>query len=504
MPPSATDHSQVEDTGAGPRLDSWKEIATYLSRGERTVKRWEVERGLPVRRVPGAGRAIVYAYSGELDDWLESRKEQGIEAIHEEEQEETARASYAPPDRQTDLDAVGSPAPGTVIDHPEGRLYWKLALAGMVAAAILGAGIYAKVLPGAVHPLVPGASSSSLTVRTTPTVAASPVVPAPEKALAHDLYLKGRFEWNKRTPESLERALDDFTEAIVHDPASAPAYSGLSDTYVLMHEYSSLRERDSYARAIAASKKAVELDDSLAEAHRSLAFAEVWGSWDYSDSDKQFRRAIDLDPRDPLTHLWFATAFEGMPGWHDVVLREFNRAQELDPSSPVILSNKGIWLFEVGERKAGFDLVRQVERDNPDFVAPHRYLAIMYWILRDYPDFLAENEKAASLKHDDILMEITQAALAGFRKDGEKGLLASMYSARKKFDLKGDEEGPSLAEICLRLGKREEAIQLLQSRFDHRKALTGLLLIPDFDVLKEDPRYRQLLAKMNTSAAPLP
>lgn len=325
-----------------------------------------------------------------------------------------------------------------------------------------------------------------------------------DQLLAHDLYLKGRFEWNRRTPESLERALDDFTEAIVHDPESARAYAGLSDTYVLMHEYSSLRTRDSYTRAIAAAKKAVQLDDALAEAHRSLAFAEVWGTWDYVDSDKQFRRAIALDPKDPLTHLWYATAFEGMPGWRAVVLREFNRAQELDPSSPVILSNKGIWLFGLGETKVGFDLVQQVERNNPDFVAPHHYLAMMYWVMRDYPNFLAENQRAASLKHDEILSEITQAALSGFRRDGERGLVESIYVARKKFDLKGDEEAPSLAEICLRLGKREEAIQLLQNQFEHRKALSGLLSNPDLDALKTDPRYRQLIAKINTSKIAAP
>jgi tetratricopeptide (TPR) repeat protein len=114
----------------------------------------------------------------------------------------------------------------------------------------------------------------------------------PEKQLAHDLYLRGRFEWNKRTPDSLNRALDYFTQSIVHDPANAQAYVGLADTYNLLREYTLMLEDQAYKRAIAAARKAIQLDDSLAEAHRSLAFDEVWGNWDFQTGEREFQRAI--------------------------------------------------------------------------------------------------------------------------------------------------------------------------------------------------------------------
>lgn len=459
MPLFTPDRGKPEAPAAGkqaePRLDGWKEIAGHLDRGERTVKRWEADRGLPIYRVPGGGRASVFAFRNELTDWLRSNNVNDAElADSAPEAESTADRESKLPLELTEEDATPSaslspeavphgifskpdideaPAIGLKQSHQRSR-YALIFVSGLLLAGTVGlTASHIKWLARRVRPT--GSSSVS----------------SADKSLAHDLYLKGRFEWNKRTPDSLERALDDFTEAIVHDPTSARAYSGLSDTYVLMHEYSSLRTREAYTRAIAASKKAVQLDDSLAEAHRSLAFAEVWGSWDFADSAKQFRRAIELDPQDPLTHLWFATAFEGQPGWRAVVLQEFNRAQELDPSSPVILSNKGIWLFEVGERKTGFELESQVERDNPDFVAPHHYLAIMYWILRDYPDFLAESEKAASLKHDDALMEATHDARSGFRKNGEKGLLESLYLTRKRLDPQGNEGGRRLQRFAFAL-----------------------------------------------------
>jgi tetratricopeptide (TPR) repeat protein len=323
-----------------------------------------------------------------------------------------------------------------------------------------------------------------------------------EKSVARDLYLKGRFEWNKRTPESLNRALDDFTQSIVHDPGSAHTYAGLADTYLLLHEYSLMPDTAAETRSIAAARKAVELDDFLAEAHRSLAFAEVWGNWDFRAGEKEFRRAIALDPRDPLTHLWFATAFN-TPEWSAVTRKEFDRAQELDPSSPVILSNKSIWLFEIGERQAGLDLARQVERDDPDFVAPHRYLARMNWDIRNYPEFLVESDKTASLTHDRVLTETTAAARAGFHRDGERGLLHDLYIARKKAHTDGKLAGAPVAEICVRLGKKEEALNLIEDDFDHHRAeFLWILSAPDLIALKGDKRLQEMMSKLNFPGPP--
>ena len=492
------DRAKTESATRVRRLDGWKMIATYLDKAERTVKRWEADRGLPIHRVPGGGRAAVYAIAAELDAWLESNRGFEHESLNASEHTKTDGISTNP-----DV-AVGHPpqeslsgeTPHVLLLPLKRRLLlttFGLLLVGIAATGLLFAGAPTKYLRlfSWTDPTKPNSHPAS-------TVAVSDT----EKGLARDLYLKGRFEWNKRTPESLNRALDDFTQSIVHDPDNAHTYAGLADTYLLLHEYSLMPDTEAESRAIAASKKAVELDDSLAEAHRSLAFAEVWGNWDFRAGEKEFRRAIKLDPHDPLTHLWFATAFN-TPEWFSVTRNEFDRAQELDPSSPVVLANKSIWLFQAGQRQAGLDLARQVEQNDPDFVAPHRYLARMNWDLRNYPRFLIESEKTANLTHDRVLMETTAAARAGFRRGGEEGLLNDLYLARKRLYEDGKLAGTPVAEICVRLGKKEEALRLIQDDFAHHRAeFLWTLTVPDLLTLKNNPRYQELINKLNFPTPP--
>ena len=114
---------------------------------------------------------------------------------------------------------------------------------------------------------------------------------------AEELYLKGRYFWNKRTPEDLNKALDLFTQAIVRDPGYAQAYVGLADCYNLLREYSVMPPNEAYPRALAAAKKAVELDDNSAEAHNSLAFATFYWTWDAATAEREFKRAIAVESR---------------------------------------------------------------------------------------------------------------------------------------------------------------------------------------------------------------
>ena len=126
-------------------------------------------------------------------------------------------------------------------------------------------------------------------------------------AESQDLYLKGRYYFEKRTPEDLNNAVDFFTQAIVHDPAYAAPYVGLADTYNLLREYSAMPPQEAYPRARAAASKAVQLDPNSAEAHNSLAFATFWGFFDAATADREFKRAIELDPTLSRAHHWYAT-----------------------------------------------------------------------------------------------------------------------------------------------------------------------------------------------------
>lgn len=483
MPGSIHGPRSPQKEPARSRLDSWKEIASYLGRGERTAKRWEAERKLPVHHVPGGGHGSVYAFTAELDNWLLSENREEPIALSGDGERKTEPAASLIPSREPPSQA---PAPA---QKGFDRIWRVLAFALALAAIALTTAYFVNLRTINAH------TSSLLNLLTR--AGLSRPAADPEKELAHDLYLRGRFEWNKRTADSLNRALDYFTQSIVHDPSNAPAYVGLADTYNLLREFSVMPENEALQRSIAASKKAIELDDSLAEAHRSLAFAEIWGNWDFQTGEKEFLRAIELNPRDPITHLWFANSFAS-PEWYPVCLREIDRAQELDPSSYAILADKGLLLFHAGQQQKGLELVQQVENADPDFLSPHRYLASMYSALRDYPNYLIESDKTADLAHDQILKETTAAARAGFRRDGERGLFHDLYISQRSLYLQGKFSATLLARTCARMGKKQEALQLLQEDYDHHRV--PFLMIReslDLQLLKDEPQYQDLLHKLN-------
>jgi tetratricopeptide (TPR) repeat protein len=495
VPSSPSGPSNQREEPANLRLDSWKEIASYLGRGERTVKRWECDRALPVYRLPGGGRGSVYAFTSELDEWLLSAKaiirkldEDANEPVVIQGKAESGDPVVVSPEGEARLASMNLTASSAVGGTHGGG--WRISAylllpAGLALAAILIALFRIAGAPAFAFPRVqPNISSPS----------------DAEKQIAHELYLRGRFEWSKRTPDSLNRALDDFTQALVQDPDNALTYAGLADTYNLLREYSVMPDNEAYSRAIAASKRAIELDDSLAEAHRSLAYAEVWGNWDFQDGKKEFRRTIELNPRDPLSHLWFANAFAG-PGWYPLCLKEIDRAQELNPASPSILADKGAMLFVSGQRKEGIELLKQVERTAPEFLSPHRYLAEDYMAMRDYPDFLLESETMAKLNRDPVLQATNTAARDGYRRDGERGLLNALYAAKKKFHDQGMISGTNLARICVRLGKKEEALQLLREDYlKHRAEFISIradLVLAD---LRGEPEFQELIGHLHLPA----
>jgi tetratricopeptide (TPR) repeat protein len=231
-----------------------------------------------------------------------------------------------------------------------------LALAGLLLLAIVLAALRYPGFP------IPARVRSLLGRKPSAPAASSPLaVSEAERALAHELYLKGRYEWNQRTPQSLNLALDDFTQAVLHDPGYAQAYVGLADTYDLLREYSTMPDTEAFSRAIVAAKRAVELDDSLAEAHRALAYAEMYGSWDFADAEKEFRRAIELNPNDPEARRWYANAF-AVPGRFQESLAQIEKARELDPGSNVTLADKGFMLYTAGKTDEAIATLKEVEQ----------------------------------------------------------------------------------------------------------------------------------------------
>ena len=253
-------------------------------------------------------------------------------------------------------------------------------------------------------------------------------------------------------------------------------------------------------RALSAAKKAVQLDDTLAEAHRALAFAETNGAWDFVNGEKEYRRAIELNPGDPVAHRWYANSF-GVPGRFRECLEEMNKAQELDPTSHSTLADKGLLLFKSGRQEEGIELLREVERTDPEFRSAHYYLMLISFIVRDYPTYLVEGKKAADSISDSVLNDVIAAARAGYARNGERGLLQDLCAKQKRYFAMGRISGTMLAKTCIPMGKRQEALDLLEADYArHNVAVLASLSEPDLLTLKDEPRYKALLKKINFPA----
>ncbi len=446
------------------RLDSWKEIAAFFGRDERTVKRWEKERSLPVHRLPGGSRARVFAFSEELERWMSSP-----ESATEQDSGVTSISVNARPEA---LD--GEPAGSTAVPGRRSGKAW-IASACLVLVA-LGGLIAWRIHAGRVASI------------DTPVKAATQVNPEAEQ-----LYLQGRYYWNRRTPADLTKAVDFFTQAIVRDPSYAQPYVGLADCYNLLREFAAMPSDEAFPRALAAAKKAVELDDSSAEAHASLAFVTFYWSWDVAGAEAEFRRAIQLEPHYVAAHHWYAT-FLMANGRFDESMKEFEAAQKLDPASTPILADKALLLFNEGRLDDAAALLKQIEASQPGFFSTHKYLSSVYLAKRDYSNYLSEARQAALLSHDDEQLAIVRAAEQGFRSGGERGLLQNTLQMQKKLCAEGKLSPFFVARTAALLGDKEEALQYLRQAYQrHDTYFLWARIDNNLAPLRNEPEFRKLM-----------
>jgi tetratricopeptide (TPR) repeat protein len=514
MPTAASSRKYDSPSVLGSRLDCWKEIAAHLGRSERTVKRWEVDRGLPVHRVPGGARSSVYAFTAELDRWLRTNGRADVElkphpagalesVISKDpfsEADEAGLQSISPADAKerarNEPVAVASPSLSREQKAAarQSRLGW-LTLVLLLAVALSG------IAGPRIRSAIPRATFlgfPSLAGHTVSTSISQPAASESEKRLSRELYLQGRYEWNQRSPESLTHALDDFTQSLVHDPGYALAYVGLADTYNLLQQYTTMPEGEAFSRAMVAAKKAVALNDSLAEAHRALAFAEMYGAWDFRVAEKEFRRAIELDPNDPVARRWYANAF-AVRGRFEESLEQINMAQELDPTSHATLADKGVMLFDAGHTQEGIRILKEVEHAEPGFRSPHQYMARISFETGDYLTYLEEGRKTAELSNDAVLKDVIDAAQRGYSKGGAHGLLENIYAKQKQYVQSDKMWAASLADTCIHMGRKKEAVQLLEMAYARHEeyAIASMLSHPDYIALKDESGYQVLVRKIN-------
>jgi DNA-binding winged helix-turn-helix (wHTH) protein/tetratricopeptide (TPR) repeat protein len=324
----------------------------------------------------------------------------------------------------------------------------------------------------------------------------------PANQEAKDLYLQGRYYWNKRTPDDLQKAVDYFMQAIVHDPGYSDAYVGLADCYNLLREYSAMKSSEAYPRALAAARKAIELDDKSSQAHASLAFVSFWGMWDAATADREFRRAIELDPNNANAHHWYSPVL-GTMGRNTEALTEIERAQALDPTSKSVLADKGIILYETGRRQEALDLLRQMEKAEPEFVSPPRYLGRIYLDMGDYANYLVELRKSAVLIHDSAALVVVSAAEKGYAAGGAHAMFEYMRNEQQKLYDQGKSSSLALAGTCALEGNKRDALKYLKIAYDqHEDDVVGIAGNGLFDNLHDDPEMQRILAGVKIQPAP--
>jgi tetratricopeptide (TPR) repeat protein len=468
----------------GKRLDSWKEIATFFGRDERTVSRWEKDLGLPVHRLPGA-KGRVYAYAAELSAWLAAPKNTDASTSEQSRTAIPASAGNQTGIEQRPIVETARPFP---VRYRVAVRFAIAAVAGTAAVALI------LVYPHRQATIARPAALSSRQVSPGAVVLASSTT---RDAKALQLYLQGRYYWNKRTPEDLNRALDYFMQAVVHDPNYSQAYVGLADCYSLMREYTLMPSSEAYPRALAAAKKAVELDDQSSEAHASLAFVSFFGIWDVATGEREFRRSVDLNSNNATAHHWYANALLAQRRFPEA-LAEIEKAQALDPNSAAILADKGNILNRAGRSDEAVSLLREIESREPAFRSPHDYLKGAYLSSQDYPDYLSEARKDALLVHDDSELAITAAAEKGFASGGERGMLEGMLQTQKTLFARHSLSATDLAETFAMLGNKSEALRYLKVAYDQRDGrLLFVGIYKEFNCLHNEPAYRDLIARMN-------
>jgi TolB-like protein/Tfp pilus assembly protein PilF len=319
-----------------------------------------------------------------------------------------------------------------------------------------------------------------------------------ENPEAHELYLKGRYFWNRRTAENLKKAADYFQQAIDKDPKYALAYAGLADCHVLLPAYPGLGNtpRDELPKALEAARKAVELDDTLAEAHTSLARA-LASNLQLPAATSEFNRAIELNPNYATAHQWFGECLQSQ-GQLEKALAELKRAQELDPLSLVISSLYGFALDTVGKSDEAIAQLRKTIEIDPTFGNAHGLLGIVLEHNGQLKEAITEYEKNNSLHEDAISL----AQLAGaYFLVGRKEEAQQLWNKLKALSDRQYVPAYSMARAQSSFGNKDEAIRLLEKSYeDHApfdsEDLGWILVDHRLDSFRSDPRFKNLITRI--------
>ena len=315
-----------------------------------------------------------------------------------------------------------------------------------------------------------------------------------ESTAAYHAYLKGRYYWNKRTGDAFRKAIQCFQEAIDTDPVYALAYAGLADCYTTLGWWRVLPPAESFPKATAAAVKALEIDQTLAEAHTSLAHVRLNYDWDTTEAERAFNRAIESNPNYATAHHWRAEYFAAT-GRLDKAVDEDKRALELEPLSLIINSGMGCFLYWARRYDEAIAQIQKALEMDPHFTAAHFFIGLAYLQMEMYEKAIAEFQQAVTLSGDNPFMIASLArAYAASGKQSKAQKIIETLTDKEKHEYVSPLD---VALVYAGMGAKDQAFEWLEKAYKERSAwLVFIGIEPGLDSLRSDSRFTELLRRI--------
>ncbi len=312
---------------------------------------------------------------------------------------------------------------------------------------------------------------------------------------AYQLYLKGLYQWEKRTPETLEKGKDYFNQAIEKDPGYAMAYVGLASYYVAAPDYEPLRRTETAPKAIAAAEKALAIDDSLADAHAAIGSASQ-DLWDWERVEREFKRALEINPNQVIAHQWYGL-YLSETGHTEAALAHFKRAIELDPLNLTAQTNLATGYENARQYDQALEQFKKTLEIDANYPSTHSNLSQTYWDMGKYDLWLEEWKKAASLANDRDDLALAEEAAHAYAKGGYRAAVVRDIELRKQQAHRRYVDFGFIAYDYAALGDKDQTFAWLEKAYSEKAGSLGYIKVSKvMDPFRSDPRYLDLLKRM--------
>jgi eukaryotic-like serine/threonine-protein kinase len=317
-----------------------------------------------------------------------------------------------------------------------------------------------------------------------------------ENSEAYQFYVKGRFYLEQRTRESLDKALNEFNQAIAKDPNYAQAFAGLAGAYILLFDRGVISNDEASPKIRSAAQRAMELDPTLAEPHAALAVLKEQSDWDWEGAETEYRKAIELNPNDATSHHWYSTMLENL-GRPKEALAENEKALALDPASPQINANHASLLADMRRYDEAMAELNRLIAANPDFPVGYGYRALVYWHRGNQDAFVADSVMAMKKNGR---QDLANAFAAGYQKAKLKGACIAIIDVLKNKSQQEYVSPYQIATYYALMEDRDHTFEYLEKAYADRSGRMEYIKVEDyFEPFHSDPRYVDLLRRMRLS-----